>query len=60
MQNSKLGELLRSRKFYAALIGMLFVFLGDRAGLGAEEVTNAVYLIVTFIVGTALESRIRA
>jgi hypothetical protein len=52
----KLAELLKSRKFYAALIGLVFVFLGDNAGFEPEQITNAVYLIVSFIVATAFES----
>jgi hypothetical protein len=54
--NPKLKALLKSRKFYAALIGLIFVFVGDDIGFDAEEITNAVYLIVSFIFATALDS----
>lgn len=46
---------LKSRKFYAAVVGLIFVFLGDRAGLTADQISEAVILIATYIGGTALE-----
>jgi hypothetical protein len=53
---NKLVELLKSRKFWAALIGLVFVFLGEDIGFEPEQITNAVYLIVSFIFATAAES----
>jgi hypothetical protein len=53
--NSKLKALLTSRKFYAALLGLVFVFLGDDIGFDQEQITNAVYLLVTFIAAVAYE-----
>lgn len=55
----KLSELLKSRKFWAALVGLLVIFLGDRAGIEQQQLTDAVFVIVSFILGTALESRLK-
>lgn len=46
-------ELFKSRKFWASLIGMAFVFLGEKAGATPEQITDAVYLIVSFVLGLA-------
>jgi hypothetical protein len=51
----KLGTLLKSRKFYAALIGLVVVFVGDRAGVAPDALLNAVVVLVGYIVGTAIE-----
>jgi hypothetical protein len=51
----KLGLLLKSRKFYAALIGLVVVFVGDRAGVAPDALLNAVVVLVGYIVGTAIE-----
>jgi hypothetical protein len=50
----KLKDVLTSRKFYAAVVALLFAFLGERAGLGAEQVTEAVVILVGFIIGQGL------
>lgn len=55
----KLSELLKSRKFWAAVIGLVIVFAGDRAGVDAPALLNAVVVIVGFILGTAVEARKR-
>lgn len=55
--NDKLLALLKSRKFYAAVVGLVVLFVGDRAGIDQEQLTNAVYLVVAYILGTALEAR---
>jgi hypothetical protein len=52
----KLAELFKSRKFYAALIGLVVVFVGDRAGVDPESLLNAVVVLVGYIVGTAIDS----
>lgn len=55
---TKLKFLLASRKFWASLIGLILIivkgFLPDFP-LGEEEVTSVVYLLVSYILGTALE-----
>lgn len=48
-------DIFTSRQFWAALVGLLVVFLGERAGLSAEQVTDAVYLLMTYIVGRGVQ-----
>lgn len=50
-----MSNIFKSRKFYAAVVGLLFVFFGDRAGLTVDKISDAVILIATYIGGTALE-----
>ena len=54
MKKDKLKEVLTSRKFYAAVIALLFVFVGERAGLTAEQITNAIYTLVAYILGQGI------
>ncbi len=59
----KLKELLTSRKFWAALIGLALVIVKAYAPnfpLTEDQLTNVIYLIVAFIVGTGLESVVKA
>lgn len=49
-----LKKALTSKKFYAALIALLFVFLGERAGLSLEEVTKAVQVCMAYLLGQGL------
>lgn len=55
----KIKQLLASRKFWAALIGVVLVtvkaFRPDFP-LAEEELTNLVYLLVAYIIGTGFES----
>lgn len=55
----KIGGLLKSRKFWAAVIGLVGVFLGERAGIPLDQLANAVYVIVAYILGVALEDGLR-
>lgn len=48
-------EILSSRQFIAALVGLLVVFFGERAGLSGEDVTNAVTVVVSYILGRGLQ-----
>jgi hypothetical protein len=57
--DNKFTALLKSRKFWAAIIGLMAVFLGDRAGVGQTELAEAILLIVAYIMGVAVESRVR-
>ena len=52
----KLTLLLKSRKFWAAIIGLVVVFVGDRAGVSPEALLNAVVVVVGYILGTALDA----
>ncbi len=55
---SKLLGLLRSRKFWAAVIGTVFVVIKELVPtfpLDAEEVTNIIYVLTAYILGTAIE-----
>ncbi len=58
MENKFLA-LLKSRKFWAAILGIVGVILTDLLGLDpdtAELITQAIMAIVgTYIIGTALE-----
>ena len=46
-------NILKSRKFYAALVALAIALFGQRAGLDGTVVTNAVYILITYITGTA-------
>jgi uncharacterized membrane protein len=55
---NKLLGVLRSRKFWAALIGTVFVLLDEFVPtfpLDQEQVTNIVYMLVAYIVGVAID-----
>ena len=54
----KFKELLVSRKFWAAGLGLVFVVLKafkPDFPLSEEAVTNVVYVLMAYILGTALE-----
>ena len=51
---NNLKQAFTSKKFYAALVALLFLFAGERAGLTIEQVSNAVYVIMTYILGQGL------
>ena len=55
---NKLKYLLTSRKFWAALIGLLMLTLKawhPDFPLTEEQITDFVYLLIAYITGTALE-----
>ena len=54
--DNKFVELLKSRKFWAALVGLLVVFLGERGGLTPQQITDAMIVLITFIGGVAVEN----
>ena len=56
----KLLALLKSRKFWAAVVGIVFLFVGSRAGIDLETLIGAVVVIVAYILGVALEDGLRA
>jgi len=54
----KLKLLLGSRKFWAALVGLVFVVLQafyPDFPVDAEQVSNLVYVLVAYILGVAIE-----
>ena len=58
ISKSKLLGLFRSRKFWAALIGMIFIFLEEFVPdfpLTIDQVTNMVYMLVAYIIGVAID-----
>lgn len=60
---SKLLQLLKSRKFWAALIGVVVMVVKEFVPdfpIGEEQLTSLVYLIVAYIAGTAIEDGLRA
>ncbi|PKO13024.1 MAG: hypothetical protein CVU39_21035 [Chloroflexi bacterium HGW-Chloroflexi-10] len=59
----KLKFLLASRKFWAALVGLVFVVLqawNPDFPLEAEQVSNLIYVLVAYILGVALEDGARS
>lgn len=52
---SKLVSLLKSRKFWAAIAGLVVAIIGERSGIDAEQLTAGIGVIVAYILGTALE-----
>ena len=60
--NDKLKALLGSRKFWAALVGTGLVVVKAYKPdfpLTEEQLTQVVYVIVAYILGTAVESGLR-
>jgi len=60
---NKLSALLKSRKFWAAIAGLLLVFVNEyipEFPLDAAQLTNVIYVLAAFILGTALEDGLRA
>ena len=53
-------NVLKSRKFWAALAALALAFFGDRAGLDQATLQNAVFALISYILGTALEDGLRA
>jgi hypothetical protein len=60
---SKVAMLVRSRKFWAAFVGLGVVIgqgLDPKFPLQADMTTNIVYLLVAYILGTGIEDSARA
>jgi hypothetical protein len=50
--------LFKSRKFWAAIAGLILIVVQEfmpSFPLDAEQVTNVIYVVVAFIIGTGLE-----
>jgi len=55
---SKIVALLQSRKFWAAFIGIIFMFLNEllpEFPLEEDQVANMIYLLIAYIAGVAIE-----
>jgi hypothetical protein len=50
----KLKQTLLSRKFWAAVVALLFVFAGPRAGVDSAALSQAVTVLISYIVGQGL------
>ena len=59
----KLKLLLSSRKFWAAVVGLVFMILKawrPDFPLDADQLAGIIAILVTYILGTALEDGLRA
>jgi hypothetical protein len=55
-----MSNVLRSRKFWAAIVAVVFAFAGARAGIDEATLTLAVLTAVSYILGVALEDGLSA
>ena len=58
----KLLSVLKSRKFWAAVVGLVMVILNAVVPdfpLGEEQIMSIVWVLVSYILGTALEDGLR-
>ena len=59
----KILSVLKSRKFWAALVGVVMVFMVELIPtfpLDTQQVSDIVYLIVAYILGVSVEDGLRA
>jgi len=52
---NKLIQLIKSRKFWAAIVAIVVALFGERAGMSEAAMVEAVAAIVAYILGVALE-----
>jgi uncharacterized membrane protein len=58
----KLLSLLKSRKFWAAVVGLVMLFVKELSPdfpLDEEQLTNVVYLLMAYILGVAFEEGLK-
>ena len=51
-------DIFKSRKFWASIAGLLLVIIQEVMPdfpLSADQVTNVIYVLVAYIIGTGLE-----
>ena len=53
--DNKFVQVLKSRKFWAALIGLCVAFFGSRAGISQEALLSSTVVVVGYIIGAALD-----
>jgi hypothetical protein len=58
--NSKFLDVLKSRKFWAAVVALAVAFFGARAGISQADLVMGISTLVAYILGTALEDGLRA
>jgi hypothetical protein len=51
--------ILKSRKFWAAFAALIISILGERAGITTETLQLAIYTLIAYILGVALEDGLR-
>jgi hypothetical protein len=47
-------DILKSRKFWAAVVALALALFGPRAGVDSTQLTNAIYALIAYIIGTGL------
>ena len=53
--DNKFLELLKSRKFWASAVALVFILLGPRAGIDQAQLNLAIGTLVAYVVGVGLE-----
>ena len=57
---NKFEQLIRSRKFWSAVVALGFVLFGERAGIDQAELILSVSTLAAYILGVALEDGLQA
>jgi hypothetical protein len=52
--------ILKSRKFWAAVAAIAFAIFGERVGISQDVLTNAIYILIAYITGVAVEDGLKA
>lgn len=55
MDWGKLLDMLKSKAFIGAVVGFVFLFFGERGGVTLPTLISAVVIIVSYIIGSAIE-----
>lgn len=56
----QIPDAIKSRKFWAAVVALLLIFFGNRAGIDEATLQNAVYTLIAYILGVGLEGAKKA